>query len=84
MLKKKREKIITAKKDNPRKIELLCLKNRFGVSTYNALFNYYPQFDYFDPVLSNTDLCDPDLILEYDKDGAIDIPERYKFKVPFD
>lgn len=48
-LKEKREKVKAAKLENPRKIELVCLKNRYGKSSYFCGFNYYPQFDYFIP-----------------------------------
>ena len=42
---KKRLEIIKAKKAIPRKIELICLKNRFGVSSYSCNFDYYPKYD---------------------------------------
>ena len=48
-IKEKREKVKAAKAANPRKIELSCLKNRYGVSTFSAYFNYYPANDYFEP-----------------------------------
>lgn len=48
-LKEKREKVKAAKLENPRKIELVCLKNRYGRSSYSCGFNYYPQFDLFIP-----------------------------------
>lgn len=47
-VKEKREKVREAKKANPRKIELLCLKNRYGVSSYSCGFTYTPQFDLFE------------------------------------
>ena len=47
-IKEKREKVRKAKKANPRKIELLCLKNRYGVSSYSCGFTYNPQFDLFE------------------------------------
>lgn len=46
----KREVIKKAKKENPRRIKLVCLKNRYGISSYDAHFNYYPVFDLFVPV----------------------------------
>lgn len=49
-IKEKREKIKEAKAENPRKIELVCLKNRYGISSYSASFEYYPQFDLFKPL----------------------------------
>lgn len=48
-LKEKREKIKAAKLEVPRKIELVCLKNRYGKSSYSCGFNYYPQYDLFEP-----------------------------------
>ena len=51
----KREAVKAAKLANPRKIELVCLKNRFGIanSTYN--FNYYAKYDLFNPVDTGLD-----------------------------
>ena len=46
-LKSKREKVREAKKATPRQVELVCLKNRYGVSSYTCKFNYYAQYDYF-------------------------------------
>lgn len=43
----KRKKIIEAKSATPRKIELVCLKNRYGISNYSSHFDYYPTCDYF-------------------------------------
>ncbi len=46
-LKTKREKVREAKKAIPRHVELVCLKNRYGVSSYTCRFKYYAQYDYF-------------------------------------
>ena len=46
-IKKKREAVKKAKAQNPRKIELVCLKNRYGISSYCCGFNYYPAADLF-------------------------------------
>ena len=46
-IKEKREKVKEAKAENPRKIELVCLKNRYGISSYSCYFDYYPKFDLF-------------------------------------
>ena len=46
-LKSKREAVRNAKKAVPRQVELVCLKNRYGVSSYTCKFNYYAQYDYF-------------------------------------
>lgn len=46
-IKAKRKAVREAKKENPRKIELLCLKNRYGISSFSCYFDYYPEFDLF-------------------------------------
>lgn len=46
-IKQKRQKVKAAKAASPRKIELVCLKNRYGVSSYSAYFDYTPEFDLF-------------------------------------
>lgn len=46
-LKEKRQKIKSAKAANPRRIDLVCLKNRYGISSYTIGFEYYPQHDLF-------------------------------------
>ena len=48
-IKEKREKVKAAKLEVPRKVQLVCLKNRYGRSSYECGFNYYPQFDLFTP-----------------------------------
>lgn len=50
-IKEKREKVREAKAETPRKIELVCLKNRYGRSSFEkpVTFEYYPQFDLFIP-----------------------------------
>lgn len=54
-LKEKREKIRDAKAANPREIELLCLKNRYGISSFSCYFDYYPANDLFKPAISRED-----------------------------
>ncbi|MBR1438746.1 MAG: hypothetical protein IJ587_09445 [Synergistaceae bacterium] len=49
-LKQKREAVRTAKNENPRKIELVCLKNRYGISSYRCEFLYYARYDLFVPM----------------------------------
>ena len=58
-MKKKRERIRQAKAANPREIELLCLKNRYGISSFSCFFNYYPANDLFRPATECTD-TEPD------------------------
>jgi len=47
--KEKREKIKNALAEEPRKIELVCLKNRSGKPSFSCHFDYYPRFDLFKP-----------------------------------
>lgn len=43
----KHKLIDMAKLEKPRKIELVCLKNRNGTSSYSCYFDYYSAYDYF-------------------------------------
>lgn len=45
----KRDRIREAKEEIPRKVELVCLKNRYGKSSYSANFEYYCNHDLFVP-----------------------------------
>lgn len=47
-IKEKRQRVKAAKAANPRKIELVCLKNRYGLASFSEYFNYYPANDYFE------------------------------------
>lgn len=49
-IKEKRQAIREAKAATPREIELVCLKNRYGISSFSCYFNYYPAYDLFEPV----------------------------------
>lgn len=46
-VKEKRERIKEAKAANPRQIELVCLKNRYGVANFTCKFDYMPDCDLF-------------------------------------
>lgn len=46
-IKAKRDEVKKAKAATPRKIELVCLKNRYGIASFKAYFDYYPEFDLF-------------------------------------
>lgn len=46
-IKAKRARVDEAKREDPRKIKFVCLKNRYGISNYNCYFTYYPRYDYF-------------------------------------
>ena len=53
-IKEKRETIRRAKAAIPRSVELVCLKNRYGVSSYSCVFDYNPVYDLFSPALDTT------------------------------
>lgn len=44
----KREILREEKRANPRKIEMVCLKNRGGISSFSCYFNYYPNCDTYE------------------------------------
>ena len=46
----KRDAVKAAKRATPRKIELVCLKNRFGIANSSYFFDYNAKFDLFTPV----------------------------------
>ena len=50
-IKEKRETIRDAKSAMPRAIDLVCLKNRYGIANYTVHFDYYPKSDMFVPVI---------------------------------
>ncbi len=58
-LKAKRDAIREAKIADPRDIELVCLKNRYGVSSFTCKFKYYARHDYFLPARMD-DIVDGD------------------------
>ena len=45
---KKRECVKKAKAENPRKVKLVCLKNRYGGPDWTIDYRYYPRFDLFE------------------------------------
>lgn len=75
----KREKVRIAKAEPARKIELVCLKNRFGISSYSCFFNYIAAHDLFIPDMSRVDAN----LLESnaDRDGFVSIPDG--MEIPF-
>jgi len=79
----KRQRIREAKRSIPRKIELVCLKNRFGISSYSCLFDYYTKYDWFKPDLSNLKLDDIEEN-NTDTDGWMKIPEGIENELPWD
>ncbi len=46
-IKEKREAIKEAKTATPRRLELVCLKNRYGRGTYEIQFKYFAKYDLF-------------------------------------
>jgi replicative DNA helicase len=44
---KKKKIIEAAKAESPRKLELKCVKNRYGIATFKLYYNYYPSHDLF-------------------------------------
>ena len=43
----KRKKIREERAKNPRELELVCLKNRYGTTDYHCYYNYFPAKDLF-------------------------------------
>jgi replicative DNA helicase len=43
----KQQRMDIAKNENPRKIELVCKKNRGGQQNFKLPFKYYPQYNFF-------------------------------------
>ena len=54
-IKEKRDMIKQAKTEEPRKIELVCLKNRFGIASFSCYFEYYAAKDLFEEALTLDD-----------------------------
>ena len=52
-LKAKREAVRVAKAESPRRVELVCLKNRYGISSYKCEYEYFAKYDYFKPLMSD-------------------------------
>ena len=50
----KRKRVDEAKAATPRKVKFVCLKNRYGISSYECYFDYYPANDLFLPVKAPT------------------------------
>lgn len=61
-LKEQRDMINKAKRQSPREIDLVCLKNRYGISSYNVHLSYYPAHDYVWGVYNPND---PDSLPRY-------------------
>lgn len=70
-IKEKRDKIKQAKAETPRKIELCCLKNRYGIANYSCFFEYYPANDLFKE--QSTNVAEISAITTHRRTGAIRI-----------
>lgn len=46
-VKEKRNVLRQAMRETPRKIELVCLKNRYGINNFKSYFEYTPQYDLY-------------------------------------
>ena len=55
-IKEKREKIRISKAASPREIELVCLKNRYGICNFSSFFNYRPETDTFSETYHTYDI----------------------------
>ncbi len=48
-MKEKREIVQKEKAKSPREVDLVCLKNRYGIASYTCNFTYKPKNDLFEP-----------------------------------
>jgi len=51
----RRQLIQEEKARDVRKVELVCLKNRYGKSSFNCNYKYYAKYDYFEEYLKDKD-----------------------------
>lgn len=75
-IKEKRDFIKEEKAKNPREIEFVCLKNRYGKTNYSTYFKYYPQHDLF----LDSEEPQPEII-PFDADIEVKEPPRRKKKI---
>ena len=75
-LNEKRQKIREAKAKPVREIELICLKNRYGISSYTCTFDYIANNDYFEPTFKDNAAADTFAAAEADPDGFTEIPDE--------
>lgn len=78
----KRQRIKEAKREIPRKIELVCLKNRFGVSSYSCLFDYHSKYDLFKADISALNISDVS-DNNVDTDGFMTLPQGLDCDLPW-
>ena len=75
-IKRKREIVNEAKMADPRAVKLVCLKNRYGISSYSATFEYFPAYDTFVPMNKkkmHEYLCQQDIV-----DDGSEMPLSYE------
>ena len=70
----KRERVKEEKQANPRRIELVALKNRFGVSTFSCFYKYYPSKDLFEETEAPKDDTQPAPFSKWTRATDKDIP----------
>lgn len=58
-IKEKRARVDAAKAEKKRKIKFVCLKNRYGISSYSCYFDYYPENDLFIPAREPAAISSP-------------------------
>jgi len=78
----KRDVLKKAKAETPRKVELTCVKNRFGISSYSCYFDYYSAWNLFRPDMKNIH-SDLTTELSADKDGFVCLPPWMEDDTPF-
>lgn len=69
----KRERVRQEKQANPRRIELVALKNRFGVSSFSCFYKYYPGKDLFEET-TGEDEAEPAPFVKWQRAAEKDIP----------
>lgn len=52
-IKEKRDRVKECKAEMPRRVELCCLKNRYGAPSFSCMYKYYPDKDLFFEVKEN-------------------------------
>ncbi len=65
---KKKKKIQEEKSRDPRQVEIVCLKNRYGKIGTKLFYSYYPKYDYFEECAEGIALNRADFLDGYEKD----------------
>lgn len=69
-----REKINNAKNDEPRRVQLVGLKNRNGRSYFKCNYKYYPAFNYFEEADMIPTYNNRSTIRKYNNNDDMDLP----------